>query len=42
MLDLTPFWLSLKLAFFTTLILFFITIPIAYFMANYKGKLKPF
>jgi molybdate transport system permease protein len=42
MLDLTPFWLSLKLAFFTTLILFFISIPMAYFLANYKGKFKPF
>jgi len=42
MLDFTPFWISLKLSFFTTLILFFITIPIAYFMANYKGKFKPF
>jgi molybdate transport system permease protein len=42
MLDLTPFWISIKLSFFTTLILFFVAVPIAYFMANYRGRLKPF
>ena len=40
-IDLTPFWVSFKLAFFTTIILFFIALPLAYFLANYKGKLKP-
>jgi len=39
-IDLTPFWVSLKLSFLTTLILFFISIPLAYFLANYKGKFK--
>jgi len=42
MIDFLPFVISLKLSFFTTLILFFIAVPVAYFMANYKGKLKPF
>jgi len=41
-IDLTPFWVSLKLSFLTTLILFFISIPLAYFLANYKGKFKSF
>ena len=39
-IDLTPFWVSFKLAFLTTLILLIISIPIAYFLANYKGKFK--
>jgi len=39
-IDLTPFFISFKLAFFTTLILLVISIPLAYFLANYKGKLK--
>jgi len=39
-IDFSPFIVSLKLAFFTTLILFFISIPLAYFLANYKGKFK--
>lgn len=41
-LDLTPFLISLKLSFITTLILFVITTPIAYLLANTKSKLKPF
>ena len=40
LIDYTPFLVSLKLAFFTTLILLFIAIPLAYFLANYKGKFK--
>lgn len=40
LIDLTPFIVSLKLAFLTTLILFVISVPMAYFLANYKGKLK--
>ena len=39
-IDLTPFFISFKLAFFTTLILLVISIPLAYFLSNYKGKLK--
>jgi len=39
-IDLTPFIISLKLSFFTTIILFIISIPLAYFLANYKGRFK--
>jgi len=39
-INFTPFWVSFKLAFFTTIILFIIALPMAYFLANYKGKLK--
>jgi len=39
-IDLTPFWVSFKLAFLTTLILLIISIPMAYFLSNYKGKFK--
>ena len=41
-IDFTPFLISLKLAFWTTLILFFISVPLGYFVGNMKGKLKPF
>ena len=39
-LDYTPFWVSLKLSFITTLILFILVLPLAYFMAyrDFKGK----
>lgn len=40
MLDLTPFYLSLKLSFITTILLFFITLPLAYFMARTNFRLK--
>lgn len=33
-MDLTPIWLSLKLAFITTLILIFIGLPVAYWLAG--------
>ena len=39
-IDFTPFIVSLKLAFFTTIILFIISIPLAYFLASYEGKGK--
>ena len=39
-IDLTPFWVSLKLAFCTTLVLLFISIPLASLLSHYKGKFK--
>ena len=39
-IDLTPFIISLKLSFFTTIILFFISIPLAYLLSNYRGKFR--
>lgn len=41
MLDFMPFYVSLKLAFVTTLILFFISLPIAWFQSQTSSKLKP-
>jgi len=40
--DLTPLILSFKLAFITTIILFFISIPIAFFLSQTKSKIKIF
>lgn len=40
MIDLEPFWLTLKLAVVTTAILFFISIPLANWLAQKKNKLK--
>lgn len=40
MIQLEPLWLTLKLAFFTTLILFFISIPIANWLSNKKNIYK--
>jgi len=40
-MDLTPFYLSFKLAFIVTFILFLIGIPYAWFLSNSKSKLKP-
>ncbi|MDL0087809.1 molybdate ABC transporter permease subunit [Campylobacter gastrosuis] len=40
MLDLTPFYLSLKLSLVTTILLFFITLPLAYFMARCNFRFK--
>jgi molybdate transport system permease protein len=40
-IDFTPLLISFKLAFLTTLILFIITLPIAYKLAFSKSKLKP-
>ncbi len=38
--DLSPLWISLKTAFFATIITFFIGIAVAYWMLNYRGKGK--
>lgn len=40
-LDLTPFILSLKLAAITTLVLFFISIPLAWYLSQTSSKAKP-
>jgi molybdate transport system permease protein len=41
-LDFAPFLLSFKLAAFTTVILFFISLPLAWYLSQTKIKLKPF
>lgn len=41
-LDLEPFIISFKLAFITTLILFFISLPLAWYLSQTKSKAKPF
>ncbi len=41
MIDVAPFILTLKLALVTTVVLLFISAPIAYYLANTKSKLKP-
>jgi molybdate transport system permease protein len=41
-LELEPFWLSFKLAAVTTLILFIISIPLSWYLAQTRSKLKPF
>ena len=41
-LDLTPFILSFKLALLTTIILFIISIPLAWYLSQSKSKIKPF
>ena len=40
MVELTPLWLTLKLAFFTTLILFFVAIPLANWLSQNKTIFK--
>jgi len=40
-LDITPFILSFKLAGLTTLILFFITLPLAWYLSQTKSRFKP-
>lgn len=40
-IDFTPFYLSLKLAFITTIILFFATLPLAYWLSRSNFKAKP-
>jgi molybdate transport system permease protein len=42
MIDLQPFILSFKLAAITTLILFFIALPLAWFLSQTRSKAKPF
>lgn len=41
-LNLEPFVISFKLAFITTLILFFISLPLAWYLSQTKSKVKPF
>lgn len=40
-IELTPFYVSFKLAFITTLLLFFIALPIAWFQSQTNSKIKP-
>jgi molybdate transport system permease protein len=40
MIQLSPLWLTFKLAFFTTLILFFVAIPLANWLASKKNIFK--
>jgi len=41
-IELTPFLLSFKLALLTTFILFIISLPLAWYLAQSKSKIKPF
>ena len=41
-LDLTPFILSFKLAGLTTLLLFFVSLPFAWYLSQSRSKTKPF
>ena len=41
-LDFEPFLLSFKLAFLTSVILFIITLPLAWYLSQTRSKLKPF
>ncbi len=41
MIDWTPFYITFKLAFITTMLLFFIALPIAYWLSYSRSKLKP-
>ena len=41
-LDYTPFFISFKLAFITTFILFFLALPLAWWLSQTKSKIKPF
>ena len=40
-IELEPFWLSFKLALTTSLILFFLALPLAWFLSQTKSRLKP-
>jgi len=40
-LELTPFWISFKLASITTLILFIIALPLAWYLSQTHSKAKP-
>ena len=40
-IDFGPFWLSFKLAFVTSILLFFISLPFAWYLSKTKSKLKP-
>ena len=39
-MDLSPMWISLKTALVSTVITFFVGIAAAWFVANYRGRLK--
>lgn len=41
MLDLTPIYLTFKLALITTIILFIFSIPVSYWLSETKSKIKP-
>ena len=41
-LDFAPFWLSFKLAGVTTLILFVLSLPLAWYLSQTQSRLKPF
>jgi len=41
MIDLYPLWLTFKLALFTTIILFLIAIPLSYWFAYSRSRMKP-
>lgn len=40
-IDFEPFYISFKLAFFTTIILFIISLPLAWYLSQTKSKYKP-
>ncbi len=40
-IDFTPFWLSFKLAFLTTMVLFVIALPLAWWLSQTRSRLKP-
>ena len=40
-IEFTPFLISFKLAAITTLILFFISLPLAWFLSQTKSRFKP-
>ena len=42
MMDFTPFWISFKLAGLTTLILFIVALPLAWWLSQTRSKSKPF
>lgn len=42
MIDFTPFFISFKLAFITTCMLFIISLPLAWFLSQTNSKIKPF
>jgi len=42
MIDLSPFWLSFKLAALTTLLLFWVALPLAWWLSQTHSRTKPF
>lgn len=41
-IDLTPFFISFKLAIIVTIALFFISLPLAWYLSQSKSRIKPF